>query len=143
MRVVIDTNVFVSAVLGGLVAPVLDHWRAGRFTLVVTDEIVREYLEVLNRPKFGLPADVLDSIGLYLLQKAEFTAPVEQLSVIEADPKDDKFVEAAVAGEVALIVSGDSHLLDLETYQDISVVTVSEFLGRLEKENPPSEERPE
>ena len=119
------------------------YWRADHFTLVVTDEVVREYLEVLNRPKFGLPTDVLDSIGVYLLHKAEFAVPVEQLSVIEADPKDDKFLEAAVAGEVTLIVSGDNHLLDLKTYRDISVVTVSEFLGRLERENPPSEEGPE
>jgi predicted nucleic acid-binding protein len=53
MRVVIDTNVMVSAVLGGSVGAVLDHWRLGRFTLVVTDAIVREYLEVLRRPKFA------------------------------------------------------------------------------------------
>ena len=44
MRVVVDTNVFVSAVLGYALQPLFDHWRAGTFVLVVSDEIVREYL---------------------------------------------------------------------------------------------------
>jgi putative PIN family toxin of toxin-antitoxin system len=135
MRAVIDTNVFVSGVLGGQLAAVLDLWRAGRFTLVVSDEIVYEYLEVLRRPKFALPPTVVESIGAYLIQKAEFVIPVEPLSVVVDDPKDDKFIEAAVAGEVDLIVSGDKHLLKLGTYRQIPISTARDFLDRLEKES--------
>ena len=130
-RVVLDTNVLVSAVLGGRTTPVLAHWRAGHFTLVVTEAIVREYLTVLRRPKFGLPAEVVDDIAGYVFRKAEFVTPIEHLTVIVADPTDDKFLEAAVAGEAEVIVSGNKHLLDLKTFRQVAVLTVHEFLGEL------------
>ena len=132
MRVVIDTNVFVSSVLGGALAEILNRWRAGQFTLIVTDEIVREYLEVLRRPKFALPVDVVDTIIGYVFHRAEFVIPAEPLAVVSADPKDDKFLEAAVAGEADLIVSGDRHLLDLLAFRQASIVTARDFLERLQ-----------
>ena len=131
MPVVLDTNVFVSAVLGGTLEAVIDHWRAGRFTLVVTDEVVGEYLAVLRRPKFGLLPDVIDDVIGYVFRRAEFVTPVERLRVVESDPKDDKFLEAAVAGEAALIVSGDRHLSSLGAYRGIPIVSPREFLDRL------------
>ena len=57
MRVVIDTNVFISAVLGGQLGVIVDEWKAGTFTLVVSEEITREYLEVIHRPKFHIPTN--------------------------------------------------------------------------------------
>ena len=131
MRVVVDTNVFVSAVLGGFSAPVIDLWKAGRFRLVATDTIIKEYLEVLQRPKFSLSSDIVDSIVAFLLHKAEIVVPSELLAVVKADPKDDKFLEAAVAGKVDLVVSGDSHLLDLKAYRNIPIVTMRIFIDRL------------
>ncbi len=133
MRAVIDTSVFVSAVLGGELAEILDRWQAGQFTLVATDDIVREYLEVLRRPKFALPPDVVDTILSYVFHNAEFVVPVESLAVVAADPKDDKFLEAAVAGDAELVVSGDRHLLDLAAYRQIPIVTARHFLDRLQR----------
>ncbi len=131
MRIVLDTNVFLSAALGGALRAVIDHWRAGHFTLVVTDQIVGEYLSVLRRPKFGLPNEVVDDLIGYVFRKAEFVVSVERLRVIQADPADDKFLEAAVAGQAAFIVSGDQHLLNLQTYRGISIITPRELLDRL------------
>lgn len=130
-RVVLDTNVFVSAVLGGRLAAVIDHWRAGRLTLVVTDEIVGEYLSVLRRPKFGLPDDLIDDVMGYLFRHAEFVTPAERLQVVQADPADDRFLEAAIAGEAAWIVSGDRHLLSLGAYRGIPIITPHDLLERL------------
>ena len=131
MRVVIDTNVLVSAVLGGQLAEVITRWQAGAFTLVVSDAIAAEYLTVLRRPKFGLPAHVIDAIGAYVFQRAEFVTPAEALRVVAADPKDDKFIEAAVAGSVDMIVSGDKHLLSLGAYHAIPIITAHTFLEQL------------
>ena len=130
-RLVLDTNVFVSAVLGATLAAVMDQWRAGRFTLIVTDEIVGEYLTVLRRSKFGLPPDVIDDIIGYVFRKARFVTPVERLRVIQADSADDKFLEAAVAGNAALIVSGDHHLLSLQAFRGMPIITPRELLDRL------------
>ena len=55
MRVVLDTNIFISAILGGRLGIIIDEWRAGKFKLIITDEIAREYLDVINRPKFKIP----------------------------------------------------------------------------------------
>ena len=49
MRVVLDTNVFVSAVLGGKLGIILDEWKAGKFTLIVTDSVAAEYIDVINQ----------------------------------------------------------------------------------------------
>jgi len=130
-RVVLDTNVLVSAMLGGQVAPVLEQWRAGRFTVIVTDAIVREYLAVLHRPKFGLPAEIVDDIAAYIFRNAEFVTPLESLRVIAADPADDRFLEAAVAGEAEAIVSGNKHLLGLKVFRQIPIVSVNEFVSEL------------
>jgi putative PIN family toxin of toxin-antitoxin system len=130
MRVVIDTNVLVSAVLGGQLAEVISRWQVGDFTLVVSDVIAAEYLAVLRRPKFGLPAQVIDAIGAYVFQRAEFVTP-QALRVVTADPKDDKFIEAAVTGRADVIVSGDKHLLSLGAYHAIPIITARTFLGQL------------
>jgi putative PIN family toxin of toxin-antitoxin system len=136
MRVVLDTNVFVSAVLGKALALVLETWQSGRFVLVVSDEIVREYHRVLRRQKFGLTDEIVDGIIGYVFRRAEFVLTGEPLSVVKEDPADNKFLEAALAGEASLIVSGDRHLLHLETYQGIPIITARAFLDRLANHTP-------
>ncbi len=132
MRVVLDTNIFISAVLGGRLAIIVNEWRAGKFKLIITDEIAREYLEVINRPKFKIPQTEIIAVSDYLLQLAEFVTTEEEIQVIVADPTDDKFLEAAVAGKVDFIVSGDGHLLDLKSFRDIPIITAKEFINWLE-----------
>ena len=131
MRVVIDTNVILSAVLGGTLKAILDHWQNEKFVLVVTDEIVREYLDVLQRSKFGLRGDVIDNIATFIFQFADFVVPTEHVKVIQADPKDDKFLDAVTVGKVDFLVSGDKHLLGLKEYAGVPIITPREFLKRL------------
>ena len=57
-RVVLDTNIFVSMALGGQVGKINDEWRAGKFILIVSEVIVSEYLEVLQRPKLHSPGSL-------------------------------------------------------------------------------------
>ena len=132
-RVVIDTNIMVSAYLGGRLEAILVAWLAGKFVLVVSNQIVIEYLNVLSRPKFKLAREELDDFAALILSKAEFVLPEEHLQVIKADPSDDKFLEAAIAGQVDAIVSGDGHLLRLESFRGISVIEPAEFLKTSEE----------
>lgn len=111
MRVVLDTNVFVSMALGGTVGRINDAWKAGAFTLVVSDAIVSEYLDVLQRPKLHLTADIVSVLLARVQRKAEFVESTESVHAVEADPTDNKFLEAALAGQAIYVVSGDSHLL--------------------------------
>jgi uncharacterized protein len=106
-------------------------WRAGfnsgtvdkgEFTVIVTSDILREYFEVLNRPKFKLKQETIDKITRYIYQFSEFVVPEEKIKHIEADPADDKFLEAAIAGKVDFIVSGDDHLLELKEFRLIPIL---------------------
>ena len=131
MRVVLDTNVFISAVLGGRLRVIVNEWKAGGFTLIVSEAIVREYLIVVNRPKFKVTATEIANATDYLLNTAEFVTPSETIRVISADPTDNKFLEAALEGKTDCIVSGDTHLLELKTFRGIPIFTAHEFINRL------------
>ena len=130
-RVVLDTNIVISSALGGALVLVLEKWGEAKFTVVVTTDIIEEYFEVLNRSKFGLKQETIDRIARFIYQFSEFIIPEEKIKFIEDDPKDDKFLEAAVAGKVDFIVSGDKHLLDLKEFRSIPIITGREFLDWL------------
>jgi len=130
-RVILDTNILVSMALGGEVGNVAEEWKAEKFLLVVSDEIVSEYLDVLQRPKLHLKPRTIAVIIARVYRKAEFVSPQEQIASIQPDPKDDKFLEAAIAGNVDFIVSGDKHLLDLKEFRSIPIITGREFLDWL------------
>ena len=134
MRVVLDTNIFISAVLGGRLGVIIDEWKVGKFTLIITDAIAREYLDVIQPPKFKIPPGEIVATTDYLLQTAEFVTPEEKITVIIADLTDNKFLEAAVAGKVNFIVSGDGHLLELKSFLEISIITAREFVDWLESQ---------
>ena len=131
MRVVLDTNVFISAVLGGKLGIIIGTWRAGKFTLIVSDAVASEYLDVIHRPKFGFTKLEIKSITDYLLKDAEFVTPLEAVSVITADPSDNKFLEAALAGNAIYVVSGDNHLLQIKSFREITILTAHEFIKQL------------
>lgn len=133
ITVVIDTNVFVSALIaGGTPLAAVETTRLGKSRLLVTTEIVTEIERTLQRPKFeryfqrqGTEARLLISDYTIL---ARYVTPVQITDCAIEDKKDLMFIECAVAGEADYIVSGDHHLLDLKTYRNIAIVTPAQFL---------------
>ena len=131
MRVVADTNILVSALLfGGLPAAFLDLAFAGTFQLVTSPTLLDELDEKL-RLKFGLSPHDADRIRLRLESSADVVSTTPTLSVIKNDPDDDRVLECATVGRANTIVSGDRHLLNLTSYEEISIVTVRHFMDRL------------
>ena len=130
-RVVIDTNVFISALLfGGLPGSLLDLALLPAFALVISLPILDELEEKLLL-KFKLSAKDCAVIRAKLLRTAELVEPDFILDVIGYDP-DDRVLECAVAGQAHFIVSGDRHLLTLKNYAGIPILTVRQFLDGLE-----------
>ena len=125
-KVVLDTSVLVSGVLGGSSVPVLESWRREEFILVVSPEIYREYESVLKRPKFGLPPSLVDELLSFVRQRSHWVEPDVELEIVR-DPSDDKFVEAALSGGANTIVSSDRDLLDLKEAEGIPIVSPWEF----------------
>jgi putative PIN family toxin of toxin-antitoxin system len=134
MRAVVDTNVFVSALLVdvGTPAAVLRSWRRGEFDVVTSPELMAELRTVLDRPARSTR---LRNSPLELLLRLEVAAfevhPGERIEVIADDPSDNRLLEAGVAGDADFIVSGDGHLLSLGSYGGVAIVTPARFAAIL------------
>src|SRR5713226_4081847 len=131
-RVVLDTNVYISALLfGGLPGSLLDLAFLRSFTLIISPALLDELDEKL-RAKFGVSVEDAAFLRAKLENVAQVVEPQEALSVIEDDPDDNRVLECAVEGGADLIVSGDRHLLKLASFQGISIVTVRQFMESAE-----------
>ncbi len=128
MRVVADTNVFISALMfGGLPGRFLDLALRRRFTLVTSKAILDELDEKL-RGKFAVSESDALGIRAKLESSAVLADPDFQLNAVPDDPDDNCVLECAVAGKADWIVSGDRHLLRIDSYDGIAIVTVRQFL---------------
>ena len=136
MRLVLDTNTVVSCLLwDGSPSLLQDGARAGKVQLYSSPALLTELARVLARRKFStrmgrLSASVGELIEGYG-ELAQLVRPASIAPVVLADPDDDHVLACALAAKADLIVSGDSHLLNLKTYQGIPIVDAAEALTRL------------
>jgi putative PIN family toxin of toxin-antitoxin system len=138
LRVVLDTNVFVSSLLSRKGAPskVLDEWRAGKYLLVTSPSIISEIRRVLTAPrikkKYRIGQQEIEQL-IDLLKKEAVIVPgsASVKGVIPRDPEDHKFLACAMEAGADFIVSGDRHLLDLGERRGIAIITVQEFMKKL------------
>ena len=131
MRVVLDTNILVSALLWrGAPYRCLLAVQAGLADLVISPPILEELRTVLVTKFRHTVPDADEAIGL-IRAAADVVEIGGRLRVIPDDPDGDKFVETAQAGRAELIVSGDRHLLDLGSAFGVPIITARGFLDRL------------
>ncbi|OFW41587.1 MAG: putative toxin-antitoxin system toxin component, PIN family [Acidobacteria bacterium RIFCSPLOWO2_12_FULL_67_14] len=131
-RVVIDTNVLISGLFSTTSTPALAIEKAvTKAQLVATTETLREPIEKLLLPKFDryVRRERRDAL---LQRVASLVEIVDVLQHVRAsrDPKDDKFLDAAVNGRADVIVAGDTDLLDLNPFRGIAIVTPADYLAR-------------
>ncbi|MGD0887602.1 MAG: putative toxin-antitoxin system toxin component, PIN family [Thermodesulfovibrionales bacterium] len=141
IRVVIDANQFVSALLkpDSNPAAVIRMAREEKIQLVMSSEIVEEIRAVLLYPKIvkrhHLPPEEIDLFLQKLMKVAVVTHSRLELDVIKEDPSDNKYLECAIEGRADYIISGDSHLTSLKTFHGVRIVDPAHFLEKLvEKE---------
>jgi putative PIN family toxin of toxin-antitoxin system len=134
MRVIIDTSVLVSALIRrqGTTGEVLRFLRDGRFTVVYSTAIMIEIIDVLGRDpfrtKYQIESEDITTLVNLMRLRGELVNPLNKVTVCP-DPKDDKFLEAALAGQVDAIVSGDEDLLVLNPFEGIPILRPAEFLA--------------
>jgi len=130
-RVVLDTNVLISALLfRGLPSRMIPLWQRGKVTLLVSSQVLKEYLRVLAYPKFELaPEEIKAIIKVELLPFVQAVKVKSKIRVITKDPSDDKFLELAADGKADFLISHDKHLLGLGVFRDTEILSVAEFLG--------------
>lgn len=132
MRVVLDTNVYVSFLLtrGPTISHVLDAWEENTFTLLISPQVLAEIRRVLEYPH--LKARIKPHEAKALLEALESDALMIEgnlaLTGVTPDPKDDMVIACGVEGKADYIVSGDPHLLKIKQYSDVQIVSPAEFV---------------
>lgn len=134
MRIVIDTNVWVSGLLWrGLPGNLLHLVETGQVKLYMDSAMLEELANVLSydqlQPRLEELGLSVAEIILYAASLATILEVPEGEQIVVADPDDDVFIRCAMAVDAVCIVSGDRHLLDLKEHAGIPIVTVREFLS--------------
>jgi len=135
VRVVVDTNLLVSALLfGGVPGRVVSLWKSGRIQPLASQAMIDEVLRVLAYPKFSLAPKEIELL-LYeeILPWFEIVDVATGSPFIEDDPSDDIFLWCAMDGKADRIISGDEHLLQLQDFP-VPILTPRQFLELVESD---------
>lgn len=129
MRVVIDTNVFVSSFFGGHPGEIIKLWRDQKLILCLSKDILKEYVDVLRRIGLGREEELEELILLFRRgHNLVFSAKTLRIRAVKGDPADDKFIECAVKLKAEAVITGDAAMLALREYQGIRIFNPKEFL---------------
>lgn len=130
LRVVLDTNVLVSALFFRTSLPRQAFEKAvAEAQVLISLATYAELSDVLSRPKFTRYLSEADRLQ-FLAKFINLAIPVEIKTTIQAcrDPKDDKFLDIAINGQADLLVTGDKDLLVLQPFQGIQIITPYDYL---------------
>ena len=129
IKVVFDTNVFVSSFFGGNPRKVVNLWKTGEVTLCLSRPIIDEYIEVLRRLGLQDEKELGELLGLFARGfHVVFTAKTHELHVVDDDPDDNKSIECAVALKAEYIITGDKALTSIQNYMGIKIVSPKDFI---------------
>ena len=128
MRVVFDTNIFISAFVipGGLAEKAILRIIEGRDELLISPDIVKETLSVLSS-KFGREREALSHVAVILLELGRLVKPDHRIRVFKDDP-DNRILECAISGKADLIVTGDKEVLRMKEYMGIKIKSLKDYL---------------
>ena len=128
MRVVFDTNIFISALVipGSLAEKAVSRIIAGRDELVISPDIIKEVLSVLSS-KFAREREALSHVAVILLELGELVRPDQRLRVFRDEP-DNRILECAVFGKADRIVAGDKEMMRLKEFKGVKIASLREYL---------------
>ena len=148
-KVVLDTNTLISGILwDGNEARVIEEAENNKVQLFISQKLLQELEGVLKREKFNRKLEGKESTVEQAVAKIALIAtliePAKKINILKDDPDDNRVLECAVTAKADVIISGDKHLLKLQTYSGIDIMSVRDFLSREEgDENQPNETEPQ
>jgi putative PIN family toxin of toxin-antitoxin system len=129
IRVVIDTNVFVSSFFGSTPKRIIDFWKKEEILLCLSKDVLDEYVDVLQRVGLKGENEIEELLSLFAKGfNILFTTKTSKIKAVKDDPDDDKFIECAVALRAEIIITGDKGLRKMGEYMGIKILTPREFL---------------
>lgn len=128
MRVVFDTNIYISALVfpGGLAEKAIYRVLEGKDELFISKAILDELLRVLAT-KFSKDREELARLAVWLSEIAQFVSPKRKITVLR-DEADNRILECAVEAGAEVIVTGDREILDLVQFEGIRILSLREYL---------------
>ena len=134
MKVVIDTNIWISYLLGNLLNEIDELIISKKLKIIISEEMLKELSEVLQRPKFKsiFTYEKIKELFALLENYAMVVYPSKKVSACR-DPKDNFLLEAAIAGGAEYIITGDNDLLVLDPFNDIKILNPKDFKDLLPK----------
>jgi uncharacterized protein len=136
VRVVVDTNVLVSAILNRGKARTLVLELMGTHTIISSIQMLAEFAEVMTRNKFhSIQKSRIETFKLLMIRRSTLVEPATIEGVIKEDPDDDAVLGVAHAGHAEYIVTGDPHLLALSEFKGAKIVRVSQLLQIITSES--------
>jgi len=129
IKIVVDTNILISFFCypGGIIRELMKKILALEYELVLSNEIVDEFKEVINK-KFNELTIVEGEFIKFIQDNFTIINPEKKLNIVKDDATDNKIIECAVAAKADFIISGDKHILDLRKYKNIKILNPSDFL---------------
>lgn len=145
IRAVLDTNTLASGAVapGGTLAAIIDAWRNGAFEVVISTEILVELEHTLQKPYFRrrLTAEQVGRF-LILLQRRATLAPITiRVRGVATHMEDDLVLATAVSAKTPYLVTGDTKLQRLGSYQAVTIVSPRQFLEILNQQTSSAEEQ--
>ena len=129
MKVVLDTNVLISAIMfGGKSRDILEMGISGKIRIATSQDILKELAEVLVDKKFRSSVLFVQQTIHELSEISELVIMTGKINFIKEDPDDNRILECAVSSKADYIVSGDKHLLSLKNFKKIKIYSPSDFL---------------
>jgi putative PIN family toxin of toxin-antitoxin system len=129
MRVVFDTNIFISALVipESLAEKAILKIIEGGDILVISKDIINEVLSVLSS-KFSRDKEALSHVAVMLSELGELVKPIKKIKVFKDDP-DNRILECAIHGKADVLVTGDKEMLQLREYKGIKIISLKEYIG--------------
>ena len=128
IRVIIDTNIWISSLIGRQLNSLRELLSYPTIELVVTERLMQEVLLVARRPKFAkyFRSEDVEQLQKWMSQNMT-NVPLGKIPARCRDPKDDYLLELAIQSRAIYLVSGDSDLLEMETIGECRIMTVRQF----------------
>ena len=132
-QVVIDTNVLVSALIKNGKSRKLVLKLLKEHTVIVSNQLLAELADVISRDKFSVTSSQVDRFISILARNAKMVSVHCISKVILEDPNDDMILATALIGKANYIISGDKHLLKIASYNKLKIVSVTEFINKIQQ----------
>jgi len=130
IKVVLDTNVFISALFWkGAPHQVFKRILEGAILNFISPEIVAE-IQGRLLDKFKLPPEKVKEFLEIIIFSSKVVYPKKKLNIVKEDPSDNKIIECALEAKASFIISGDKHLLNIKKYKGIKIVSPKEILSQ-------------